>query len=60
MQTNVALWPLTYRGMGITLEALPDERYQGIAEDGYRSTPSADIVEALEEVTAYIDAQEGK
>jgi hypothetical protein len=59
MQTTTSLWPLTYRGVGITMETLPDGTHQGVTEDGFRSAPFADITEALAEATAHIDRQKG-
>jgi hypothetical protein len=59
MQTTTSLWPLTYRGVGITMETLPDGMHQGVTEDGFRSAPHADITLALAETTAYIDMQKG-
>ena len=60
MQTTTSLWPLTYRGVGITLETLPDGTYQGVTEDGYHSLVSPDITEALADATAHIEMIEGK
>jgi hypothetical protein len=50
-------WPAAYRGVGIVILPLPDGRFVGITEGGYRSDPYPDAQAALADVTAWIDRQ---
>lgn len=48
-------WPVSYRGVCLTIEPLSDGTYRGVVEGGFFSDPCPTLVAALEAATALID-----